>query len=205
MRNMGIIQRMTAIMALLCAFAANASAPADSVSADEAVANHAATATERVTPRTGRPAAFVWGADLSGGVDCSGHNMSTLGIAAQFGMQWQWIRFLGVGAEADIMTGNSSRTVPLSMIFRTDFRRTRQLCFLELRGGVALNYLDNDPQETVPYGSVGLGVTLASGRTFASHLILAYTYNGRKVCYSGDRRRDCPGMSFATFRIGLAF
>ncbi len=185
---MQILRHITAmVVALLCAIAAHAEVPADSVSG--AV----------TTPVS------AWGADLCGGIYRSGHNMSTLGISAQFGMQWQWIRFLGVGAEADIMTGNSSRTIPLAMIFRTDFRRTRQLLFMEMRGGMALNYLDNDPMEAVPYGSLGLGITLASGRTFASHLVLAYTYNGRKECYSGDRRRDCPGMSFATFRIGLAF
>lgn len=194
---MQILRHITAlVVALLCAISVHAEVPADSVSG---------AVTTPVSAPKGRPATFAWGADLCGGIDCSGHNMSTLGISAQFGMQWQWIRFLGVGAEADIMTGNSSRTIPLAMIFRTDFRRTRQLLFMEMRGGMALNYLDNDPMEAVPYGSLGLGITLASGRTFASHLVLAYTYNGRKECYSGDRRRDCPGMSFATFRIGLAF
>ena len=152
-----------------------------------------------------RPLAFSWGADLGGGIDVSGHNMSTLGFSAQFGMQWKWIRFFGVGAEADIMVGNSSRTFPLSAIFRTDFCNYSRLVFMELRGGMALNYLDGDPQETVPYGSAGIGVTLATGKSFSSHIIVGYTYNGRKECYLGDTRRNCPGMSLVSMRIGLSF
>ena len=152
-----------------------------------------------------RPLAFAWGADISGAIDCSGHNMSTLGCGAQFGFQWQWVRFFGIGAEADIMVGNSSRTFPVVAIFRTDFSRTRRLLFMDLRGGVALNYIDNDPQETVAYGSIGLGVTLANSKSFSSHIIIGYTYNGRKNCYSGDERRNCPGMSYANFRLGLSF
>lgn len=152
-----------------------------------------------------RRLAFSWGADIAGGIDMGGHDMSTLGVGASFGLQWKWVRFFGIGAEADIMVGNSSRTFPLSVIFRTDFRQTDQLLFLDLRGGVALNYLQDDPQEQVAYGSAGLGITLAKGKTFSSHLIIGYTYNGRSHCWAGDRRRDCPGMNYASMRLGILF
>ena len=152
-----------------------------------------------------RPLRFVWGAALNGGIEMSGHDMSTVGINAEFGMQWKWVRFFGINAEADIMTANSSRTFPLSANFRTDFSNRRRLVFMDLRGGIALNYLDNQPQQSDPYGSAGVGVTLAKGKTFTSHLIVAYSYLGRKECHLGSRLRKCPGMSYATMRIGVNF
>ena len=161
--------------------------------------------TEIKVAEEARPLRFAWGADLSGGIDLSGHDMSTLGISAQFGLEWHWVRFFGIGAEADIMVGNSSRTFPLSAVFRTDFSNRRRLLFMELRGGMALNYLTGYAQETVPYASGGLGITLASGKTFSSHVFLGYTYNGRSKCEIGNYQRDCPGMSYATMRIGVSF
>lgn len=148
---------------------------------------------------------FAWGAEFTGGVEMSGHDMSVVGIDASFGMAWRWIRFLGITAEADIMIDNSSRSFPVSLNFRTDFHNTRQLLFMDLRGGLAFNYYAGESQTQDPYASAGLGVTLASGRTFTSHLILAYTYRGRKTCYLGDRLRDCPGMSYVTMRLGVVF
>lgn len=148
---------------------------------------------------------FAWGAEFNGGVEMSGHDMSTVGIDASFGMAWKWIRFLGITAEADIMVDNSSRSFPISLNFRTDFSRKRRLLFMDLRGGMAFNYYNGESQSTDPYASAGLGITLASGKTFSSHIILAYTYLGRKHCYVGDFMRDCPGMSYASMRLGVTF
>lgn len=166
----------------------------------------AATPSGNTTANNGiRPLKFAWGAELGGGVEMSGHDMSTLGINASFGMEWQWIRFLGITAEADIMVDNSSRSFPISLNFRTDFSRRRRLLFMDLRGGIALNYFDNNPQTSNPYASGGIGVTLAAGKSFSSHIILAYTYLGRDHCSVGDRIRNCPGMSYATMRLGVQF
>lgn len=152
-----------------------------------------------------RPLRFAWGAELGGAVEMSGHDMSTIGISAGFGMEWKWIRFLGLMAEADIMVSNSSRTIPLALNFRTDFSNRPRLLFMDLRGGIALNYLNDFENQSSPYASGGLGITLASGRTFSSHLILAYTYVGRDQCYVGERLRECPGMSYVSMRIGVEF
>lgn len=152
-----------------------------------------------------RPLKFAWGADVGASVDMTGHDMSALGISAMFGMEWKWVRFAGIGAEADVMVSNSSRVYPLSVIFRTDFSQRRRLLFMDLRGGVAPGYLSHDTQQTVPYASAGLGVTLASGRNYSSHLMLSYIYLGQKECYKGDELRDCPGLSFVQLRFGVNF
>lgn len=188
------------ILAVLMALFA-AMLPASAKAAPELEADSA----NFYTDNSVRKLKFAWGAELNGGVEMSGHDMSTIGISAAFGLQWQWVRFFGLGAEADIMVDNSSRSFPLSLIFRTDFSRRQRLLFMDLRGGVSLNYLDRDPQSYNPYASGGLGITLAHGRSFCSHLILAYTYVGRDNCYVGERQRKCPGMSYATLRLGVLF
>ncbi len=152
-----------------------------------------------------RPLKFAWGAELNGGVEMGGHDMSTIGIAANFGMQWSFVRMLGISAEADIMVDNSSRIFPVSLIFQTDFSRRRRLCFMDVRGGCALSYLNDEPQSTQPYGALGLGVTLAAGRTYASSLIVGCSYVGREYCWQGNARRTCPGMFYVSMRLGVSF
>ena len=153
---------------------------------------------------TPRPLQFAWGANLNGGVELSSHNMSTLGINGEFGLRYRWIRFAGVSAEENITIGNSSRIYPISMVFRTDFAETRQLLFLDVRGGVALVYHEDNSHKTQPYASCGVGITLAHGKTYASHLILGYTYVGNDQCSRGERLLKCPGISYASMRFGIA-
>lgn len=81
----------------------------------------------------------------------------------------------------------------------------RRLLFMDIRGGIALNYLNGDRNETDPYVSGGIGVTLAHKSTYSSHFIIGYTYLGQKQCYYGERLRDCPGISYATIRFGVTF
>lgn len=76
---------------------------------------------------------------------------------------------------------------------------------MDIRGGIALNYLNGDRNETDPYVSGGIGVTLAHKSTYSSHFIIGYTYLGQKQCYYGERLRDCPGISYATIRFGVTF
>jgi len=152
-----------------------------------------------------RRLSFAWEADLAGNVDLSSHNMSAIGLSAEFGLRWRWIRFFGVGAAGNVMVGNSSRSFPIFLNFRTDFSNRRRLIFLDLRGGMAINYFVDDKQETGVYASGGFGVTLAAGKTFSSHIILAYTYLSQDKCYNGDYLRECPGISMVTLRLGVAF
>lgn len=148
---------------------------------------------------------FAWGGDVGSNIDMSEHNMSSLNISANFGLSWRWVRFFGVGAEAASMVSSSYRSYPLYAIFRTDFSERQRLLFMDVRGGLSLNYFEDNTQYTGPYASAGLGITLAKGRTFSSHLILAYTYIGQETCTLGTQLRNCPGVSLATIRLGVAF
>lgn len=154
--------------------------------------------------REDRRPAFAWGAGLVSNIDLSQHSMSSLGINAELGMRWKWIRFIGIGAEGDFMTGNSSRTYPLYINFKTDFKNSNQLLFMDIRGGIALNYI-YESHSAQAYVSGGVGITLARGKSFASHIVLAYTYLGQDRCYIGNFERSCPGISLATLRLGICF
>ena len=151
-----------------------------------------------------RRPAFAWGAGLVSNIDLSQHSMSSLGINAEVGLRWKWIRFAGVGFEGDFMMNNSSRTYPLYLNFKTDFCKSHKLLFMDLRGGLALNYL-YDRHSTQAYASGGVGITLARGKSFASHIVLAYTYLGQDKCFIGNFERKCPGISMATLRLGICF
>lgn len=184
-------------------------------SADELVEQIVTTTTtttiEQSTPATAdngkapRKLRFAWGAEINGGVDMSGHDMSALGINAGFGLEWKWVRYFGIGAEADIAVSNSSRVYPVYVNFRTDFSQYRRLIFADIRGGVAFSSFDHERDETCPYVSGGIGFTLATGRSFSSHLIVGYTWLGQKECYKGEMLRKCPGISYAQLRLGVCF
>lgn len=161
--------------------------------------------THPVTTTAAVPLRFSWGADLTGGIDISGHDMSTLGVSAMFGLEWRWVRFAGVSAQANTMVGNSGQSYPLAVVFQTDFSNHRRLLFMDLRGGLVLDNFDKTKQQTAGYASCGVGVTLAHGKTFSSHLILSYAYNGASECMLRDVAHHCSGLSYATLRLGIRF
>lgn len=192
-------------LALVIAVSFAQAARADSAENVGCCSKHAEKTVARDVDNDYRSLSFAWGSDLAGNVDLSSHNMSAIGLSAEVGMQWRWIRFLGVGAEGNVMVSNSSRSFPIFVNFRTDFSNHRRLFFMDLRGGMAINYFIDDKHETGAYVSGGLGVTLAEGKAFSSHIILAYTYLSQEQCYNGNYLRDCPGISMVTLRLGVAF
>ena len=119
---------------------------------------------------------FSWGADLGTGIDLTTSDMTSVDIHAYLGYKSNLFRFLGVGFGINTMMNNSSRAYPLYAMLRTSFSSRPRLCFLNLRLGAAFNYFDGFEKQTDFYGSVGLGITLAAGRRFSSHLIIGYTF-----------------------------
>jgi len=150
---------------------------------------------------------FSWGLDAGSAIDMTGNDMSAIDINAYFGYSGSYVRFAGVGAGIDMMVSSSSNTCPIYALFRTDFRPTPQLCFLETRGGIAFSNIESYHRQTTPFGSIGIGVTLAKGRTFSSHIILSYNY----IKLDNIRLSDDRGvvrvhdLQYATMRIGISF
>ena len=148
---------------------------------------------------------FSWGAEAGANVDLSGNNMSAIAINLSAGMRWRWIRFAGIGAEADITVSNSNRFFPIYAVFRTNFRKRPSRLFWEVRGGIALQYHENAANTTGAYVYTGVGMQLASGASFASYMSLGYTYIQRKSIVIDDETIHEGNLSNASFRIGVIF
>ena len=150
--------------------------------------------------------AFAWGADAGGSIDMSSNDMSSIDFTAYFGYKRGWINFIGIGAEIDIMISNSSRSFPVYLSFKTNFRNKPTLLFMDVRGGISTNYLPSDYSQSGAYCFAGLGINLARGRKFSSHIIIGYTYKQ----YSNFVTRDNEGVKMndvhlASVRLGVTF
>ncbi len=148
---------------------------------------------------------FCWGADVGGGVDMTGNNMSYIDLSANFGYKNNLIKMLGVGAGLNVMVSNSCRSFPVYALFRTSFTTKPSPCFMELRTGASVNYLAGNESQTGLYLSGGLGVYLATGRTFSSHLVLSYSFFDRGYITHQGTNYSMPDLHYAGIRIGISF
>jgi len=148
---------------------------------------------------------FAWGIDIGAAIDMTSNDMTFFDIHGYVGYRNPWLRFAGVGAGIDMMLSNSSRSYPVYAMFRTSFSSRPRLSFLDLRAGCAFNSIDTYKQQTDFYGSLGWGVTLASSRTFTSHIILSYTFMPLSDVMTDSGVRHMPDLHFASIRIGASF
>lgn len=152
------------------------------------------------TPQHG----FTWGVEVGSGIDMGGDNMSTLNLAALIGYRTSWINFAGVGLGIDMMMSNSCRSFPIYGMIRSSFAEKPKLFFAEMRAGVALNQATDVPDRTNLYLQPGVGIYLATGKTFASYITLSYTYNA--MTFYGDKKDTLVhGLNMATLSLGVTF
>ena len=151
-------------------------------------------------------ASFAWGAEAGSSIDMSANDMSSIDISASFGYKRGWIKFLGIGAAMDIMVSNSSRSFPIFASFKTNFRKRPSLVFMDLRAGVAVNYLPNDYQQTGAYSYVGLGINLARGRKFSSYVTIGYTFKDfHRIETRAGSFISLDDLHMASVRLGVTF
>lgn len=147
---------------------------------------------------------FAWGAEIGPSIDMGGDDMSTLNLHACFGYRNGWLKFAGIGAGIDVMMSNSSRSFPIYAIVRSSFSTKPKLLFGDLRVGIAYNQTAGIPDRANFYISPGLGIELARGRTFSSHLVLSYSYNA--MTFEGDREDTLVhGLNRVNIGIGVTF
>ena len=149
------------------------------------------------------PRGFAWGAAVGGCIDMTSHDMSSVNLDANFGYRNSWINLLGVGASIDMMVNSSVRSFPVYAVLRTGFSKNPTLLFGDFRIGCAFNKL-NHKNQTGLYASPGLGVNLATGRTFRSYIMLSYIYNDMQGVYK-DGDKPIHSLHMACVRFGVAF
>lgn len=148
---------------------------------------------------------FAWGLDLASSIDMTGNAMTSIDISGYFGYKNDFFRIVGIGGEIDAMMSNSSRSIPVFAIIRTSFQKGRRLLFADFRGGISMNNVYDYNTQTGAYGSVGIGITLAQGKTFSSHMIVGYSYISRSDFDHDDGVYHCPDLHQAVVRIGISF
>lgn len=151
-----------------------------------------------------RTSHFSWGADIGSSIDLTTHDMTFVDLNAYLGYKSNWIRFAGAGASISSMINNSSRCYQVYGLLRTSFSSRPRLCFMDLRAGATFNTFYDNIKQTKPFGSLGLGITLAAGRHFTSHLIIGYTFIPVTKFKNPDNT-EVPDLHFASIRIGCAF
>lgn len=154
---------------------------------------------------------FSWGADLNSSIDLSQNDMSNIGIDAYFGVSLPAVEMLGVGVGANVPVSNSRYSYPLFAIVRTNFLTRPSLCFVDLRTGLSVNNRIDSRQQVGAYINAGVGIQLASTRSFRSHLILGYTFTSQSDFVDEKASGDtpvivhAPDLHFATIRLGITF
>lgn len=150
---------------------------------------------------------FAWGVDAGSAIDMTSNDMSAVDLNAYFGYRGRYLRFAGAGAGIDMMVSRSTTCYPVYALLRTDFSPTPRLLFLEARGGVSFNKIEEYATQTTPYISAGIGITLAKGRTFSSHIILSYNYTKLNDVALPDEptRIRVHDLQAACIRIGITF
>ena len=149
---------------------------------------------------------FAWGAEIGSSIDMTGHDMTTINLDANFGYSNSILKMAGVGAGVHMMASNGCRAFPIYAILQTNFRQKPSLCFLDLRVGLAINNVDHDSRQTVPYINPSIGFNLAGNKSFQSYLRMGYLYNGMKSFGPTDNRTVIKGgLSMVNFAIGVNF
>ncbi len=148
---------------------------------------------------------LTWGADVGASIDMSGQDMSSIDFDLAVGMRRSWIKFLGIGVQADIMTSNSCRSYPLFALFRTNFLNRPTNFFWEVKAGASLNYLEHNHSQTGVYGFTGAGFRLASGAKFTSHIVIGYTFMQRRRVVGEEMVHNFKDLHCASVKIGVAF
>ena len=198
MRSLLNISRLLAVVALLSATALLSAAQQDKGSNSFSGWNTRPIEKPDVTK-------FAWSAEFGSSVDLSGSDMSSIDIGASVGVSHKWIMLAGMGVGANIMISNSCRTYPLYAVFRTDFSSFLKIMFVEACGGIALNYLHNNQNQTDAYAGLYLGFNLARGKKFRSYITAGYTYIGRKDVVSNEVITEYKPLSLASVRLGVTF
>ena len=148
---------------------------------------------------------FAWNADIGASIDMCGKDMSSIDFNVSLGTSYKWINFLGIGLGADFMVSNSCRSYPLFLQFRTNFSSRPSIVFWDVRGGVSLNYIEHNHQQTGAYASTGIGFYLARSRKFSSHLMLSYTLLDRRRYVGEEMTNNFHDIHYASVKIGVAF
>lgn len=157
------------------------------------------------TEKNNSPSHLTWGLDLAGSIDMTGNAMTSIAIDGFVGYKGDYIRAAALGATANMMMSNSCRSFPIYALFRTSFTKKPSLHFLDLKVGASINEVDSYGKQYGFYSNVGVGITLAQGKDFSSHILVGYSFFDRHDIIADGDNISCPDLHMATIGIGISF
>lgn len=159
-----------------------------------------------ITPESVRHKAhFSWGAGLGSSFDLTDQALTSFDISAGFGYSYRSTRFMGLGAAIHFMINNSSRAYPVYFQYRTTFTSAQKFVFLDTKAGISFISLYDRYSRRPLYAGIGLGFTLASSRTFSSHIILDYSFTPLRNMINPETNHPLRDLHQAVIRLGCAF
>lgn len=175
----------------------------------DGIASEAATSTDAMAAKakgSRERVHFTWGADIGTSIDLSGNDITTFDVDIALGLRRGWLNFIGVGCGANLAISTSQHCYPAFVLFRTNFTDRPTRCFWELKGGAAVTVFDDAQRCTGIYAGTGLGIKLAAGAKFRSHLVIGYTFVQRsRDVLEGIAYPNHADLHYATMKIGIAF
>lgn len=148
---------------------------------------------------------FTWGAEFGASIDVSDCNTSTFNIDAVLGYKNNYFRILGAGVGVHRSLGNGDSFIPVYALIRTSFSSRPRLCFMSLKLGYSFNTIGDSPTFGDTNSQLGLGINLAMGKKFQSHLILAYEFRHFNSRNKMKINEDVNNISLATISFGVNF
>lgn len=148
---------------------------------------------------------FTWGAEFGASIDMSDCNTSTFNIDAVLGYKNSYFRILGAGVGIHKSLGNGDSFIPVYALLRTSFSNKPKLLFMSLKLGYSFNTIGDSPTFGDVNSQLGLGINLAMGKKFQSHIVLAYEFRHFNARNKAIINEDYNNISFATVSFGVNF
>ncbi len=100
--------------------------------------------------------------------------------------------------------------IPVYAMILTNFSSRSTLCFLDVRCGLSINYIQDEESRTEAhqtgfYGSAGLGFNLAGNSSFQSYMTVGYSYFGRENIKLSNQQLQLDDLHVITMRLGIRF
>lgn len=148
---------------------------------------------------------FAWGAEFGISVDMSGYDSSTFNVDAMAGYRNSYLHILGLGAGIHRSIGSGDNYVPLYAIVRTSFSKRPRLLFMNLKIGYSFNTIGDAPTFGDTNASIGAGITLASGKTYRSYIILGYEFRHFTKRNQAKVDIEADDVSLVSLSFGVNF
>ncbi len=155
-------------------------------------------------PRPKKMSNVMFGIELGTGLDLSSTDMSTFNADIVVGYRHKLIQFLGVSVGLHKSLGTRDSFLPIQAVFRTGFRKTPTLFFMQASVGYSFNTISSSPMFGDTMATVGAGLNLVQRPKFQSNLILSFGFRHFTERHQEMAQINKPNIGFAQISFGIS-